>query len=411
MAQFRYRATDHEGRIVEGTLDAAEVGVVVARLHDRGLIPLRVGESDGAEAPAGRAFRIALPRLGVRGRVSRRDILLFTQELGTLLAAGVPLDRSLGSLSEVSDNQMLSRAVKEVLGEVRGGKSLAEALGNHPKLFPPIYVNMVRAGEAGGFLNQVLERLAEYLERGQQVRDEVTSAMMYPLFVTVVMGFSMIFLLTFVVPRFTDLFATSGAAMPLATQILLAVSEGLARYWWVLAGGVAAGTYALRRWIDTPRGRLTWDQWKLRVALLGDLNRKTEISTLTRTLGTLLRSGVPMLQALGIVRQVVGNQVINRAVGEVEVGAREGAGIAEPLARTGVVPPLAVQMITVGEETGRLDEMLLGAADHLEKDVRNRLKRLVSLVEPVMILTMGVMIGFIVVSMLLGIFSVYDLPL
>jgi type II secretion system protein F len=411
MAQFRYRATDQEGRIVEGTLDAAEVGGVVARLHDRGLIPLRIGGEDGDKPAASGGFRIKLPRLRTSTSVSKRDLLVFTQELSTLLTAGLPLDRSLASLADVSDNPVLCSAVTEVLQAVQGGKSLAEALGAHDKVFPSIYVNMVGAGETGGFLDQVLDRLSDYLERSQELREEVTSAMMYPLFVTVVMGMSMIFLLTFVVPRFTDLFAASGTAMPMPTRILLAVSNGLAKYWWVLVVIVVGSVYGFRHWVSTPRGRLAWDQRKLRMLLLGDVIRKTEVASLTRTLGTLLRSGVPMLQALGIVRQILTNQVICRAVGEVEVGAREGAGIADPLARTGVLPPIAVQMITVGEETGRLDEMLLSAADHLEKDVRNTLRRLISLVEPAMILVMGVGIGFIVVSMLLGIFSVYDLPM
>jgi len=410
MAQFRYRATDQEGRIVEGTLDAAEVGVVVARLHDRGLIPLRIG-GEGSDTPTAGGFRIKLPRLRTRTSVNKRELLVFTQELSTLLTAGLPLDRSLASLADVSDNPVLRTAVTEVLQAVQGGKSLAEALGAHETVFPSIYVNMVSAGEHGGFLDQVLDRLSEYLERAQELREELTSAMMYPLFVTVVMGMSMVFLLTFVVPRFTDLFATSGTAMPVPTQILLAVSNALAKYWWLLVIIVVGAVYGFRQWVATPRGRLAWDQRKLRMILLGDVIRKTEVASLTRTLGTLLRSGVPMLQALGIVRQILSNQVIGRAVSEVEVGAREGAGIADPLARTGVLPAIAVQMIKVGEETGRLDEMLLGAADHLEKDVRNTLRRLISLVEPAMILIMGVGIGFIVVSMLLGIFSVYDLPM
>ena len=409
MPQFRYRATDHEGRVVEGTIDAGEVGAVVARLHDRGLIPLRIGASEPEAAP--RAFGLKLPRLIVRSSVSKRELLVFTQELSTLLKAGLPLDRSLASLASVSDNPLLRTAVTETLQAVQGGKSLAEALGNHPKVFPPLYVNMVRAGETGGFLDQVLERLSDYLERAQSVRDELISAMMYPLFVTLVMGMSMTFLLTFVVPKFTDLFATSGKAMPLPTQLLLGLSNLLAAYWWVLAVVVAAAIYSFRSWIRTPQGRLGWDHWKLRIVILGDLIRKTEVASVTRTLGTLLRSGVPMLQALGIVRQIVGNQVIGRAIAEVEVGAREGAGVAAPLGRTGVLPALALQMISVGEETGRLEEMLLGAADHLEKEVRNRLQRVVSLVEPAMILLMGVGIGFIVVSMLLGIFSIYDLPM
>jgi general secretion pathway protein F len=410
MPLFRYRATDHEGRIIEGTIDAGEVGVVVARLHDRGLVPLRIGETE-AEGGAKRAFGFKMPRLALRSGVSRRDLLVFTQELSTLLGAGLPLDRSLASLADISDNPMLRAAVRDVLQAVQGGKSFAEALGNHPKVFPSIYVNMVRAGEAGGFLDQVLARLVDYLEKAQQVRDEIFTAMMYPLFVTLVMGMSMVFLLTFVVPKFTDLFASSGKALPIPTRMLLGMSDFLAKYWWVLLLVLVGSIYGFRQWVATPAGRLSWDHWRLRMVILGDLVRKAEVASLTRTLGTLLKSGVPMLQALGIVRQIVANQVIGRAIGEVEVGAREGAGVAGPLGRTGVLPPLALQMITVGEETGRLEEMLLSAADHLEKDVRNRLQRLVSLVEPAMILIMGVAIGFIVIAMLLGIFSIYDLPM
>jgi general secretion pathway protein F len=411
MGQFQYRATDTQGKIVEGTIEAAEVGVVVARLHDRGLIPLRIGE--GVEA-ARAAWRLpgGLPSLSLGRRgVSTRELLVLTQELSTLLAAGLPLDRSLASLAELSENPVLRTAVTEVLHAVQGGKSLAEALAQHPKVFPALYVNMVRAGEIGGFLDQVLQRLAEYLERAQTLRDDLRSALTYPLLLTGVMGFSMVFLLTYVLPRFTDLFAGSGRALPLPTQLLLGVSALLTDYWWALLLGTAAAVLGVRYYIATPRGRFVWDQWRLRILVLGDLMRKVEVAGLARTLGTLLRSGVPMLQALGIVREVIGNQVIARAITEVEVGAREGAGIAAPLGRTGVLPSLALQMITVGEETGRLDEMLIAVAEHLDKEVRNRIKRLVSLLEPVLILVTGLGIGFVVVSMLMAIFSVYDLPL
>lgn len=407
MAQFQYRAVDPEGKVVEGTLEAAEVPIAISRLQDRGLIPLDVGAAtDGA-----RKARVALPSLPAFGkrRVRNKDLLVLTQELSALLSAGLPLDRSLATLAELADNLELKRIVSEVLHAVQGGKSLAEALGQH-RVFPPLYVNMVRAGELGGFLDTVLERLAEYLESAQELRDEVRSALTYPVLLTFAMSISILFLLLYVLPRFSALFSDMGKALPLQARIVLGASDFLRGYWWAIGGAIIAGVSAFRYSVRTPRGRYTWDQYKLRIWVLGELLRRLEAARLTRTLGTLLKSGVPMLQALGIVKEIVVNQVIARALGEVEVGVREGAGVAEPLARSGVLPALAVQMISVGEETGRLDELLLRVADHFDREVKVQVNQFTRLLEPVMILIMGVGVGFIVISMLSAIFSVNDLP-
>ncbi len=408
MAQFQYRAVDAEGKVVEGTIEAAEVAAVVARLHDRGLIPMRIGAPAAGKARGLRMTLPALPRL--TRRPPARSLLTLTQSLAVLLAGGLPLDRSLATLQELADHPELRRIVGEVLHAVKGGKSLAEALAQH-KFFPPLYVNMVRAGEIGGFLDAALQRLAEYLERGQALRDDVRAALTYPALLTVAMGGSMLILLVYVLPKFSALFADLGRSLPWSAALVLAVSDAIRGYWWagllVLGGGVAAFRYSVR----TPRGRYAWDQWKLRLVGVGTVLRKMEVASLARTLGTLLKSGVPMMQALGIVKEIAGNQVIARAVGEVEVGAREGAGVAEPLARTGVFPQLAVQMIAVGEETGRLDEMLLRIAEHYDRDVRVAIAQFTRLLEPVMIVVMGVGVGFVVMSMLSAIFSVNDLPM
>ncbi len=408
MAQFQYRAVDAEGKVVEGTIEAAEVAAVVARLHDRGLIPMRIGAPAAGKAGGLRMTLPALPRL--TRRPPARSLLTLTQSLAVLLAGGLPLDRSLATLQELADHPELRRIVGEVLHAVKGGKSLAEALAQH-KFFPPLYVNMVRAGEIGGFLDAALQRLAEYLERGQALRDDVRAALTYPALLTVAMGGSMLILLVYVLPKFSALFADLGRSLPWSAALVLAVSDAIRGYWWagllVLGGGVAAFRYSVR----TPRGRYAWDQWKLRLVGVGTVLRKMEVASLARTLGTLLKSGVPMMQALGIVKEIAGNQVIARAVGEVEVGAREGAGVAEPLARTGVFPQLAVQMIAVGEETGRLDEMLLRIAEHYDRDVRVAIAQFTRLLEPVMIVVMGVGVGFVVMSMLSAIFSVNDLPM
>lgn len=410
MAQFQYRAVDTQGKVVEGTIEAAEVPIVVARLHDRGLIPLTIGaQADGARASPVRLLLPTLPALG-RRRVKARDLLVLTQELSALVSAGLPLDRSLATLAELADNPELRRIVTEVLHAVQGGKSLAEALGQH-RIFPPLYVNMVRAGELGGFLEQVLQRLAEYLESAQQLRDDVKAALTYPVILTCALGGSVGFLLVYVLPKFSALFGDMGKALPLQAQIVLALSDIVRTYWWIIALVAAAAGLGFRYWTSTPRGRFGWDQLKLRIPLVGAVLRKMEVSSLARTLGTLLKSGVPMLQALGTVKEIAGNQVIARSLGEVEVGVREGAGVAEPLARAGVFPTLAIQMIAVGEETGRLDELLLRVAEHFDREVRVQIQQFTRLLEPVLILVMGLGVGFIVISMLTAIFSVNDLPM
>jgi len=408
LAQFQYRAADPQGKIVEGTIEAAEAAAVVGRLQDRGLLPIRVGPPSERRA---RTARLSLPSLPAFGRrLGGRHLLALTQQLTVLLSGGLPLDRSLATLAELSDNPDQKRIVTEVLHAVQGGKSLAEALSQH-RFFPGLYVNMIRAGEVGGFLEVALQRLTEYLERGQQLRDDVKAALTYPVLLTAAMGASIMVLLIYVLPKFTALFSDMGQALPLSARVVMTVSDAIRFYWWVGALLIALVVGAVRYSMRTPRGRYGWDQWTLRLPLVGTLLRKMEVASLVRTLGTLLKSGVPMLQALGIAKEVAGNQVIARALGDVEVGAREGAGVAGPLARSGVFPPLAVQMLAVGEETGRLDDMLLKVADHYDREVRVQIAQFTRLLEPVLIVVMGLAVGFIVVSMLSAIFSVNDLPL
>jgi general secretion pathway protein F len=283
-------------------------------------------------------------------------------------------------------------------------------MAKHP-FFPPLYVNMIRAGEVGGFLEVVLQRLLEYLERSQELRDEARAALAYPIVLTGAMGVSILVLLTYVLPKFSTLFTDMGKTLPLSARIVMAVSYAVRGYWWAGIGGIAIIIFAFRYYLRTPAGSLAWDQWKLRMVGVGIVVRKMEVAKIARTLGTLLKSGVPMVQALGIVKEITGNQVVARSLADVEVGVREGAGVAEPLARSGVFPPLAIQMISVGEDTGKLDEMLLKVADYFDREVRTRIQQFTRLMEPVLILVMGLGVGFIVVSMLSAIFSVNDLPI
>jgi type II secretion system protein F len=407
LAQFQFRAADAEGKVVEGTIEALESAAVVARLQDRGLIPIRIGAvaagKGTARTPEVRGRRFV-------GRLGQRHLLIVTQELSALLGAGLPLDRSLATLVELADHPELHRILDAVLTAVRGGKSLGDALGEH-KFFPPLYVNMVRAGELGGFLDSSLLRLSEYLESSQELRREVVTALTYPAILTGVLGASLIFLLVYVLPKFTALFESMGRALPLPARIVMGTSDAIRSYWWMGAAVIVLGTMGFRRWVATSAGRLRWDQTKLRLPGIGMVLRKMEVSGVTRTLGTLIKSGVPMIQALDTARAVVGNVVVANALGDVEVGVREGAGVSNPLARSGAFPALAVQMISVGEETGRLDDMLLRVAEHYDKEVRAQIMQFTRLLEPILIVVMGLLVGAVVVSMLTAIFSINDLPM
>jgi type II secretion system protein F len=408
MAQFQYRATDAEGKILEGMIEATERNGAVARLQDRGLIPLKVAEPDAKRSGLA---SISLPTFSFKRGVRGRDLLIFTHEMSTLLGAGMPLDRSLSILTDLSERPEMKRIVADVLQSVQRGKSLAEALAQHPKVFPPIYINMVKAGEIGGVLDHVLARLTEYLERANELRDEVRSAMVYPLILLFTAFISVTILLTYVLPKFGSIFAQAGHALPFSARMLLGLSDAMRSYWWIGVIVIGLGTVAMVHFLRTPGGRLKWDSIKLRLVLLGDLTRKVAVARFARTLGTLLRSGVPMLQALEIVRDVVGNLVLAGAIDQVKVGVRGGSGVAAPLNQTGVFPALALQMISVGEETGKLDDMLIQVAEYFDKEVRQQVKRMTSLLEPALLLVGGVVVAFVVLSMFSAIFSINNMPL
>ncbi len=397
MGIFSYRATTTDGAIVEGVIEAADEKDAVDRLKNSGIIPLK----------------ITTPREGIGKRFlhksSKGDILTFTTELSALLSAGLPLDRSLNILSDISESGEMKSIVKAVLKSIREGSSFSDALSKHPKAFPKLYVNMIRAGEAGGVLDVVLDKLNEFLESSQELKDHVFSAMIYPVILLLTGGFSIIVLLVYVLPKFSTIFSEMHVALPLSTQIIISVSNALSMYWWVLLACAAGSWLLFRNYTRSEAGRYSWDSFKIK--MMGEVIRKIETARFTRTLGTLLKSGVPLLQALHNSKDVISNQVIASAIDGVAKGAKEGKGIAAPLATADVFPPLALSMIKVGEETGQLDTMLLKVAETYEKSLKVSIKRFVSFVEPAMILAMGVIIGFIVVSMLMAIFSITNLPM
>ncbi len=409
MSSYSYKATDKNGRVFKGILDGSDEQGVAAELHTLGYIPIRirpVGNNDGKQTPT---FSLALPIFNFR-RISARDSQLFTQDLAALLHAGLPLDRSLEILIKACANSAFQAVIEDILQSVEKGHYLSDALAQHPETFSHFYISMVKAGEAGGILENVLERMGIFLETAQELKDYILSAMLYPIFLAGVGGISIILLLTFVIPRFSMIFDSMGQSIPFATQLLLSFSSGLKQWWWLIAiVGVVVG-YCFRKYASTEHGRYNLDKIALKLPVVGDLIRKREVARFSRTLGTLVHSGVPILQALDLVTNILSNRVIISGLGKVYSRVKEGEKLAGPLEEIAVFPPLAIQMIMVGEETGHLDTMLLRVADNYEKIVRNLIKKFVNMLEPVMILVMGVLIGGIVITMLMAIFSMNDLP-
>ena len=401
MPVFLYRASDRGGHTIDGVMEAPDARAVIERLHKESYYPVRV---------APHTQRRAWPTFG-GGRIRQRDLLALTQQLATLFEAGLPLDRALSILEELAPTPKLGAIVTDLLHSVRGGTSLSDALAkHHPHPFSRLYINMVRAGEKGGVLEIALRRLAEFLEARAAFTEAIVSAMAYPAVITTVGAGAVVFLLTFVIPRFATIFADLHQAIPLPTQILMNVSTAMRSYWWVGGVVVFGGMLAWRLWTGTPEGRLQWDRTMLKIPRVGPLALKVETARFLRTLGTMLKSGVPMLGALTIVGDTMTNQIVARSVQRLSDSVKRGGTVAAGMREHSQFPSLAIHMVRVGEETGRMEEMLLKAADTLEGDVRTDLKRMIGLLEPIVILTMGVLVAFIVVAMLLAIFSINDIP-
>ena len=403
MPTFFYRAVGKDGGIVNGVVEESTDRAAAVKLQDMGLVPLHLGTR--------RSRRFWDVEINWRpGGIGSRDLMFFTQELSTLVNSGLPLDRSLAICKELSGKKKLQNLADEILQDLKRGKTLADSLAAHPKVFSKLYVNMVRAGEAGGALPLVLERLVEFQQSADELRSYLVSSLIYPALLTLVGAASIVVLLNYVIPRFAEIFDEAGRALPLPTQILLGVSGFTRGYWWVfllVLGGLGVG---FSRLLANPGGRMWWDGLKLRTAGIGEILKKVEMARIARTLGTLVHNAVPLVQALGIVREISGNRVIARAIRAVAEGVKRGEGVARPMRQAGVFPPLAVHLIEVGEETGRLDTMLLRLAEVYDKDVRAAVKNFIALFEPVMILVMGLVIGGIVISTVLAMVSINELP-
>ena len=399
---FEYKAVSPSGDTVQGQMEAASIELVVLKLQEAGNIPLQAREAGSG------GFSLNSLRLGRRG-MNSREVRQFTQQMATLLGAGLPLDRSLQVLMELAENERVGRTVNEIREHVREGGSLSDALEKQHGAFSRLFVNMVRAGEIGGTLDLTLNRLSDYLDRSADLKDSVISALIYPAILLVLAAGSLIVLLVYVIPQFTPIFEELGGDLPLITKVVLGVGEVLQKFWWamILLGFLAVAQF--RRTMAAEEKRFAWDGRVLDFKWVGDLVAKLETARLTRTLGTLLSNGVPLLSALSIARNVINNTVLRKDVSDAAREVKTGGGLARNLARGGRFPRFALQMISVGEETGQLDNMLMKVSDTYDTEVRNTIDRLLAIFTPVVTLFLAVLIGTIVLSVLLAILSINDL--
>ncbi len=403
MPEFHYRAVTPDGKVLEGTLVRETEKSVAHELSKGGLTPLYVGSGRRAEG-------IDVAAL-LRRRPGARERLFFTQELSTLLTAGLPLDRALGICAELTESARFRQVINEVLRELKGGRSLADSLGTHPEIFSDLYLNMIRAGEASGSLGAVMERLAASEQASDELRGYLISSMIYPVLLALVGLASVVLMLGFVIPKFAQVFTDTGMPLPTPTRILLEISNWSREYGWMAALAAIVPFVMFRYAVREGEGRRRWHRTKLRMPLVGSIFQRAETARFARSMSTLVANGVPLVQSLKIGRGLMGNVCMAEALDQVAQGVKRGEGLAHPLQKSGVFPALAGHLLMVGEETGRLDAMFARMADIYEAETRTTVKRATALFEPLVILTMGLLVGGMVLSMVLAIVSINDVPL
>jgi type IV pilus assembly protein PilC len=397
---YQYTGRDLSGKLVSGSLVADSQQLVVSRLQEMGYIPIRVTT---------RGSRGLNLEINLRRKVPIKDLAVMSRQFATMVTSGLPILRSLAILEQQTESKVLAKAVSEIRVEIERGSSLSNAMAKHPKVFNDLFVAMVRAGEAGGVLEAVLLRLADNLEREVSLRRRIKSAMTYPV---VVLGFVTLILmamLLFVVPQFKSIYAQLNGVLPLPTRILLSVSDTIRHRFLIVAAVVAIAVYAFRRYKKTERGREQWDRLKLRFPIFGPLFQKSALARFARVLGVLNRSGVPILQSLDVVADTVNNSLMSKAVQDVKESVRQGESLAKPLARHEIFPPMVVQMLSVGEETGALDTMLEKIAIFYDDEVTATVDSLTAIIEPVMIFIVGGAVGVSVIALYLPMFNIIKL--
>ncbi len=423
--EFNYKAVTFDGKYQHGSMTGESEQNVVAQLQRQGLIPVQITPSRGGtdlnqktvtlapEDQTSKDFKKYLSdllsgktRLKFSSKPKNKDLIMFAEHLSIMLKSGITLNKSLSLLGELAENKSFSRVINEVHEQIREGAPLWQALQNHSSTFPQVFINMVRAGEAGGVLDTVLSRVAEYLDEIQELKEYIVSAMIYPTILALTAIGSIMVMLTFVMPRFSQIFQGMGVELPLMTQLMLATGNFLQSSWWIILLVVCAILIGVKYIIQTPQGKKKWDYLKLNMPILGKIFQKIEISRFSRTLGTLLDSGVSILSAMNIVKGVILNSVLGEALEEVYNDLKQGKMLSLSLDRRKVFPSLAVNILGVGEESGNLPAMLNKIGDIYEKDLKSAIKSFTSIFEPAVILVMGLVIGVMVISMLVSIFSI-----
>ncbi len=400
MAVYEYVAFDERGKEIKGIIDADSPRLARQKLRASGIFPVSLKEEQKAATDVG-GKEISFNWFSKRIKLS--DITVMTRQLATLIGAGLPLVTSLNGLLEQTENPALKRVIAQIREKVNEGNSLATSLAEHPRVFSPLFVNMVEAGEASGALELVLERLADFIERQQSLRYKIYATLAYPSIMLVIGTSILFFLIAFVIPAVTKIFEKTQQALPLPTVILIGIGDFLKHYWWLLVLIVVVALVLLKRFVSTPRGREWIDRVKLTFPIIGKINRKIAVARFSRTLGVLLKNGTPLLTALDIVRNILNNVVLSKVLEKAKDEIVEGEGIAGPLAKTKAFPPIVIQMIGVGEKSGTLEDMLEKVAASYEEEIEMKINALTALLEPVMILVMGAAVGFIVLSILLPI--------
>ncbi len=398
---YAYKVKDRSGQLVDGVMDADNVAAVVAKLRQMGYTVINIQEKIKSQKSKG----IAL----FKKKVKSKDITVFSRQFATMINSGLSLTKSLNILAEQTGNPALAEVISSLQKDVEAGQALSEAMIRHPQVFSSLFVNMVRAGETGGVLDEVLLRVAEHYEKDMALKAKIKSAMAYPIIMFIMSMLIVFAMITFIVPVFVNMFSTLGGELPLPTKMLVVMSDGIRRFWYLLILAVLGLRFAIKNYKKTPQGKFFFDRLKLKLPVFGELNTKLAVARFTRTFGTLVASGVPILQGLEIVSEAANNEVISRSVKEARASIKEGETIAKPLGNSKIFPPMVVQMISVGEETGALDAMLTKIADFYDQEVAAMVESLTSLIEPLMIAAMGVIIGGIIISLYLPMFKLITL--
>jgi type IV pilus assembly protein PilC len=403
METYAYKVRDRAGKLVEGHLEADNAQLVVSKLRSMGYVPIEIQQQGGTKLRA----EIKIP--GLSDKIKLKDVAVFSRQFATMINSGLSLLRSLNILAEQTENKALAEVANQVRIDVEKGASLSAALAKHPKAFNRLYVAMVRAGEIGGVLDSVLLRLADTIEKQVELRRKVKSAMTYPAVVAVLVLLILTAMLLFIIPMFEDLYKELGGSLPTPTKILISISNTVRKVWFVIIALEVAAVFVFRRWIASEQGRRHWDAIKLKMPVFGGLVRKTALARFSRTLSALVRSGVPILESLDIVAETAGNEVVADGARDTQAAVKRGEPLSRKLEDHPVFPPMVVQMMAVGEETGALDEMLDKIADFYDQEVEATVDALTSLIEPLLIVVMGVCVGGMVVALYMPMFNIINL--